>query len=124
MDQPTLPPILVQAFADFSGSQPCPLQLFCPLQAFFALLQDPWPLQVLIPKQWTLLAAFAFAGARDIPLIVRAIAAAAMLLPEIMVIFILDSLGRRTRVCEHLIGIGCPSFLRFRGENVTLIMAT
>src|SRR4030088_3585198 len=36
-----------------SDTQPCPLQLFMPLQLFFADLHSDVPLQELTPVQWT-----------------------------------------------------------------------
>jgi hypothetical protein len=66
------------------------------LQALLAVLQEDVPLQVLMPEQWTP-ADLALEGAMETPLIARAIAATAMLLPDTIFIFISHSLGLRPR---------------------------
>jgi hypothetical protein len=57
------------------------------LQALLAVLQAEVPLQEFTPMQCTG-ADLALEGAMDMPLIARAIAATAMLLPETIFIFI------------------------------------
>jgi hypothetical protein len=42
-----------------SDTQPCPLQLFMPLQLFFADLHSDVPLQEFTPEQWTVAASAA-----------------------------------------------------------------
>jgi hypothetical protein len=42
-----------------SDTQPCPLQLFMPLQLFFADLHSDVPLQEFTPLQWTVAASAA-----------------------------------------------------------------
>ena len=49
---PTLPPLETQ-FALVSGIQPCPLQLFKPLQLLVAVWHDEVPLHELTPEHST-----------------------------------------------------------------------
>jgi hypothetical protein len=42
-----------------NDTQPCPLQLFMPLQLFFADLHSDVPLQEFTPEQWTVAASAA-----------------------------------------------------------------
>src|SRR5689334_6935266 len=58
----TVPCLLVQAFSDLACVQPLPLQPFWPLQSLSAPLQEPLPLQELMPAHFTPFAA-ALAGA-------------------------------------------------------------
>jgi hypothetical protein len=101
----------VQAFADFSGSQPWPLQEFCPLHALLAVLQDDVPLHVLIPMQWTP-ADLALDGATETPLIASAMAATAMLLPDTIFIFMFKlpqtapAHGRLRASLAHVLFVG------------------
>jgi hypothetical protein len=84
-----VPPFASQALADFSGSHPCPLQEFWPLQELFAVLQAPIPLQELMPAQWTGLAAFlASAGLIAAPLMAMETAATASEAPDTILTFI------------------------------------
>src|SRR5271166_2681392 len=50
----TLPPLALQSSALVSVL-PLLLQAFFPLQSFWAVLHEPWPLQLLMPKQLTCL---------------------------------------------------------------------
>lgn len=88
-----MPPLASQADFDFAGSHPLPLQLFCPLHALSAVLQAPWPLQALIPTQWT--AAFlAEAEVVERPFKAKATAATARVVPVIVLVFIIYLLGK------------------------------
>ena len=49
----TMPPAALQSASDFLPTQPMPLQLFWPLQSFFAVLQSAVPLQLFTPVQCT-----------------------------------------------------------------------
>jgi hypothetical protein len=68
------------------AEKPWPLQAFCPLQAFAALLQALWPLQALTPTHFPSPAAWAtvvmVAPARN-----RVAAAAAIVAPDFDVTF-------------------------------------
>lgn len=91
----TLPPFFRQAVFDFTGSQPIPLQEFCPLQALDADLQAPIPLQLLMPAHMTLFEAACASLVGATPAKASATAATAILPPETKVIFIVLSLVMR-----------------------------
>jgi hypothetical protein len=103
IDQPTVPPFFSHALADLAGRNPLPLQAFWPLHALSAVLQAPFPLQALIPIQWTL-AFFAEAGVTDTPFMASAIAAMARPAPETILYFMLISLGNRS-ISERHVGL-------------------
>jgi hypothetical protein len=74
-------------------TQPWPLQLFMPLQLFFALLHSEVPLQEFAPAQWTVAASAAnevvvTAAENSIA------AAAAMAAPDILFICMITSFPR------------------------------
>lgn len=72
--------------------QPCPLQLFCPLQALVAVLQAELPLHELMPLHFTETSAVDSADGEEEalqPLIITAAAAAIATLETLRSVFIL-----------------------------------
>jgi hypothetical protein len=81
-------------------TQPCPLQLFIPLQLFFADLHSDIPLQEFTPVQWTVAASAAKVteGSAEVNNIAAAAASAAL---DTLLICMIESLicFRTQRYC-------------------------
>jgi hypothetical protein len=73
-----------------SDTQPCPLQLFMPLQLFFADLHSDVPLQEFTPEQWTV-AASAATDTFTSPEVNNIAAAAAIVALDNLLICMIDS---------------------------------